>query len=55
MKTQNKIFNAFNKHSKPKNENVYIPTNGVNNADRKTHFNNFNKELMERIIQIKTQ
>ena len=55
MKTQNKIFNAFNKHNKPKNENVFIPNHGVNDADRTSHFDSFDRDRMYKIKQIKTQ
>lgn len=55
IKTQELISKAFNKHKKPENENVFIPNHGVNDADRTTHFNSYNRELMYKIKQVKTQ
>jgi len=56
IKTQTLINNFFNKNVKEvKNENEFIPNHGVNDADRATHFNNFDRDRMHKIRQIKAQ
>jgi hypothetical protein len=56
IKTQTLINNLFNKNVKEvKNENEFIPNHGVNDADRVTHFDNYNRDLVFKIKQIKAQ
>ena len=37
------------------NGNKYTPTNGVTNEDRRKFFNNYNEQLAEKLITIKTE
>jgi hypothetical protein len=49
------IHKWLNKHNTPTSfdKNTYTPPMGVNDANRKEHFNNYNVELMNRIRDIK--
>lgn len=54
MTTDDKIHEAFNIDLKDvKQEQTYIPTNGVNNADREAYFDHFDKDLVLKIQQIR--
>ena len=50
------LRNFFSKNlKKVENENVYIPTHGVNDADRMSHFTNYDRDRVLKIQQIKAQ
>ena len=55
MKTDEKIFKAFNTINAEVKENVFKPKLAINNSDRKRFWRNYNTKLVERILDIKNK
>lgn len=54
MKTDEKIFKAFNTKNAEVKENIFKPKLAINNSDRKRFWGNYNTKLMNRILDIKS-
>ena len=56
MRPYDKVKAFFNQSVKEsKAENVFIPCNGVNTADRKKYWDSYNVQLVNRILEIKRE
>ena len=55
MKTDEKIFKAFNTKNAEVKENIFKPKLAINNSDRKRFWGNYNTNLINRILDIKNK
>ena len=55
MKTDEKIFKAFNTINAEVKENIFKPKLAINNSDRKRFWRNYNTNLVNRILDIKNK
>ena len=55
MKTDEKIFKAFNTKNAEVKENIFKPKLAINNSDRKRFWTNWNQNLVNRILDIKNK